>query len=43
MTTNLAFNPYLEVERRKYRFRILNGSVSRFFKLALANPRARRS
>ncbi|HUQ89013.1 MAG TPA: multicopper oxidase domain-containing protein [Vicinamibacterales bacterium] len=37
MTVNLAYKPYFEVERRKYRFRILNGSVSRFFKLALSN------
>jgi manganese oxidase len=37
MTTNLSYKPYFEVERRKYRFRILNASVSRFFKLALAN------
>ena len=37
MTVNLACNPYFEVERRKYRFRILNGSVARFFKIALAN------
>jgi FtsP/CotA-like multicopper oxidase with cupredoxin domain len=37
MTVNLAYKPYMEVERRKYRFRILNASVSRFFKLALAN------
>jgi manganese oxidase len=37
MTTNLAYNPYFEVERRKYRFRILNASVARFFKIALAN------
>ncbi len=37
LTTNLAYNPYFEVERRKYRFRILNGSVARFFKIALAN------
>jgi FtsP/CotA-like multicopper oxidase with cupredoxin domain len=37
VTTNLAYNPYFEVERRKYRFRILNASASRFFKLALAN------
>jgi len=33
---NFAYNPYFEVERRKYRFRILNGSVSRFFKIAFA-------
>lgn len=37
MTANLAFRPYLEVERRKYRFRFLNASVSRFFKLALSD------
>jgi FtsP/CotA-like multicopper oxidase with cupredoxin domain len=37
MTVNLAYNPYFEVERRKYRFRILNASVARFFKVALAN------
>jgi manganese oxidase len=37
MTVNLAYNPFFEVERRKYRFRILNGSVARFFKIALAN------
>src|SRR4029077_14148701 len=37
MTTNLAYRPYFEVEPRKYRFRILNASVARFFKLALAN------
>jgi len=37
MTVNLAYRPYFEVERRKYRFRVLNASVSRFFKVALAN------
>src|SRR6185295_6077157 len=37
MTVNLAYKPFMNVERRKYRFRILNASVSRFFKLALAN------
>ena len=34
MTVNLCYKPFFEVERRKYRFRILNASVSRFFKLA---------
>ena len=34
MTVNLFYKPYFEVERRKYRFRILNASVSRFFKIA---------
>jgi manganese oxidase len=37
MTVNLAYKPYFNVERRKYRFRILNGSVARFFKIALAD------
>ena len=37
MTTNLVYNPFFDVERRKYRFRILNGAVARFFKIALAN------
>ncbi len=43
MTVNLAYKPYFEVERRKYRFRILNASVSRFFKVALANASGTRS
>ncbi len=29
--------PYLDVEPRKYRFRVLNGSNSRFFHLSLSN------
>ncbi len=37
MTVNLVDNPYFEVEARKYRFRVLNASVSRFFKLALSD------
>ena len=37
MTVNLLYKPFYEVERRKYRFRILNGSVSRFFKTALSD------
>jgi FtsP/CotA-like multicopper oxidase with cupredoxin domain len=37
MTVNLTYNPFFEVERRKYRFRILNASVSRFFKVAIAD------
>jgi FtsP/CotA-like multicopper oxidase with cupredoxin domain len=37
MTVNLVYKPFFEVERRKYRFRILNGAVSRFFKIALAD------
>ena len=37
MTVNLTYKPYFEVERRKYRFRLLNASVSRFFKVAVAD------
>src|SRR5205807_2774934 len=37
MTVNFCYKPYMEVEARKYRFRILNASVSRFFKLALSD------
>jgi spore coat protein A, manganese oxidase len=29
--------PYLEVEARKYRFRVLNGANGRFFHLSLSN------
>src|SRR5205823_2637014 len=37
MTVNLAYKPFFQVERRKYRFRILNASVSRFFVIALSD------
>ena len=37
MTVNAAYWPYMEVERRQYRFRILNASVSRFFKFCLSD------
>src|SRR5438552_1191074 len=37
MTVNLVYRPFFEVERRKYRFRILNGAVSRFFKISLSD------
>jgi manganese oxidase len=37
MCVNLTYRPYFEVERRKYRFRILNASVSRFFKYGLSD------
>lgn len=32
---NWQYKPYLNVRARNYRFRILNGSVSRYFKLAV--------
>jgi FtsP/CotA-like multicopper oxidase with cupredoxin domain len=37
MTVNLAYKPFFEVERRKYRFRILNASVARFYKISLSD------
>jgi FtsP/CotA-like multicopper oxidase with cupredoxin domain len=33
---NFAYAPYFDVLRRKYRFRLLNASMSRFFKFALS-------
>jgi manganese oxidase len=36
-TVNLAYKPFFHVERRKYRFRILNASVARFWKIALSD------
>jgi FtsP/CotA-like multicopper oxidase with cupredoxin domain len=41
MTVNLTYKPFFEVERRKYRFRILNASVSRFFKVAVADAQGK--
>jgi FtsP/CotA-like multicopper oxidase with cupredoxin domain len=41
VTVNLLYKPFFEVERRKYRFRILNGAVARFFKIALADAAGR--
>src|SRR5262249_34939395 len=35
---NFGYAPYLEVLPRKYRFRILNACMSRFFKFAIAGP-----
>ncbi|HWZ43073.1 MAG TPA: multicopper oxidase domain-containing protein [Candidatus Saccharimonadales bacterium] len=40
MTVNLTYKPFFQVERRKYRFRILNASVSRFFVFALSDSSA---
>jgi FtsP/CotA-like multicopper oxidase with cupredoxin domain len=37
MTVNFIYRPFFEVERRKYRFRILNGAVARFFKYGLSD------
>ena len=38
---NSAYAPYLEVLPRKYRFRILNASISRFWMLTLADASGR--
>ena len=35
MTVNWLFEPYFEVRARRYRFRILDGAVARFFKIAI--------
>jgi FtsP/CotA-like multicopper oxidase with cupredoxin domain len=40
MTVNLIYKPYFEVERRKYRFRMLNACISRFLVLALSDSSA---
>ena len=37
MTVNWLYKPYMDVRARRYRLRILNGSVSRYFKLALVD------
>ena len=42
MTVNWAWQPYLDVRPRRYRFRILNGSVARFFKIALVTAAGQR-
>jgi FtsP/CotA-like multicopper oxidase with cupredoxin domain len=42
MTVNLTWNPYLDVRPRRYRFRLLNASVSRYYKIALVNAAGKR-
>ena len=37
ITVNRKVSPYMEVEPRKYRFRILDGGPSRFYELALSD------
>ncbi|MFT5161892.1 MAG: FtsP/CotA-like multicopper oxidase with cupredoxin domain [Alteromonadaceae bacterium] len=37
MTVNFLYKPYVDVRARRYRFRLLNGSVSRLFKVALVD------
>ncbi|MDP4299864.1 multicopper oxidase domain-containing protein [Leptothrix discophora] len=35
LLTNFVYHPYLDVRNRRYRFRILNGGVSRYLSVAL--------
>jgi manganese oxidase len=42
MTVNWAYKPYMDVRPRRYRFRILNASVSRYFKIAVATASGQR-
>src|SRR5262249_12464494 len=37
ITVNFAYKPFFEVERRNYRFRILNAALSRFFTISLSD------
>ncbi len=39
ITVNWLYKPYMDVRARRYRFRILNGSVSRFYKIAIVQER----
>ena len=42
MTVNWLYKPYFEVRARRYRLRILNGSVSRYMKIALIDQNGNR-
>jgi len=42
MTVNWQYKPYVDVRARRYRFRILNGSVSRYVKIALVDSAGKR-
>ena len=42
LLVNFSWKPYLDVRARRYRFRILNGSVSRYFKIALVTETGQR-
>ena len=39
MTVNWVYKPYMDVRARQYRFRILNGSVSRYLKIAVVDEK----
>ncbi|MFZ4603001.1 MAG: multicopper oxidase domain-containing protein [Caulobacterales bacterium] len=42
MTVNWLWKPYMEVRARRYRFRILNGAVSRYMQLAIVDETGKR-
>ena len=42
VTVNWGYKPYLEVRARRYRFRMLNGSVARYFKIAVVDSQGNR-
>ena len=42
VTVNWSWKPFLDVRARRYRFRILDGSVSRYFKIALVTETGQR-
>ncbi len=42
VTVNWLYKPYFEVRARRYRFRILNGSVSRYYKIAIVDQAGNR-
>ena len=39
MTVNMVYKPYMDVRARKYRFRLLNGAVSRYIKVAVVDEK----
>ena len=42
ITVNWAYKPYMDVRARRYRFRILNASVSRYYKIAVVTQTGQR-
>ncbi len=42
MTVNFLYKPYMDVRARRYRLRLLNGSVSRYFKTVLVDEAGNR-
>ena len=42
MTVNWLWKPHFEVRARRYRFRVLNGSVSRYIKIAIVDEAGNR-